>query len=241
MTRKNLTDHAHAAALEGSYSGASNVLMIFGDSRLWTDETRRARWDGAASLLRWWHEQDEMLRPPLDNLSKEDTQGFITSLERRGLARSTIQGYRVGASALTKALRAMRTLPVKFDPSYDPFAQARPTPVKKPLPKVPKEKLTSIASPHTRARLELLLALLALGMTVPEVCGRKWHDVTLKGRLLYGYRKRFITLGVPAVRAIEQLLKVQPHVKPEGCKWMLGWNADTARRWLNKVSTSEDS
>jgi len=70
----------------------------------------------ARGLVTWWHEQDKMLRPPLDNLSVEDAQDFIASLERRGLARSTVQGYRSGASALTKALRAMRTLPVKYLP-----------------------------------------------------------------------------------------------------------------------------
>ena len=241
MTRKHLPDYAREAAHEGSYFGANYVLLAYGDSRLWTDETRRARWDGAAALLAWWHEQDETLRPPLDNLSKEDAQDFISSLERRGLARFTVRGYRSGASALTKALRAMRTLPVKFDPDYDPFAQARPTPVKKPIPQVPKERLAAIASPRSRARLEVLLALLALEMTIPEVCSRKWHDVNLKRRLLYGYKKRFVTLGAPAVRAFEQLLKVQPHVKPEGVRWMLGWNADTARRWLNKLTAAEDS
>lgn len=241
MTRKHLPDYAREAAHEDSYFGAAYVLLAYGDSRLWTDETRRARWDGAAALLAWWHEQDEVVRPPFDNLSKEDAQDFISSLERRGLARSTIRGYRSGASALTKALRAMRTLPVKFDPDYHPFAQARPTPVKKPIPEVPKERLAAIASPRTRARLALLLALLTLGMTVPEVCACKWCDVNLKSRFVFGYKKRFVKLGVPAVRAFEQLLMVQPHVDPKGLRWMLGWNADTARRWLNEVTYPEDS
>lgn len=240
MTRKHLPDYARDAIHEGSYFGASYVLLAYGDKRLWTDETRRARWDGAVSLLAWWHEQDEVARPPLDNLSKEDARDYIASLERRGLARSTIRGYRSGASALTKALNAMRTLPVKFDPHYDPFAQARPTPVKKPLAQVSKEALAAIASPRARARLELLLALLDLGMTIPEICSRKWHDVNLKCRILYGYRQRFVKFGVPAVQAFEQLLKAQPHVDPKGIGWMLNWNADTARRWLNKVTTLED-
>jgi hypothetical protein len=77
-------------------------------------------------------------------------------------------------------------------------------------------------------------------MTVPEVCSRKWHNVNLKGRLLYGYSKRCVTFGVPVIRAFEQLLEVQRNVKPEGARWVLGWNADTARRWLNKVTAPED-
>jgi len=122
---------------------------------------------------------------------------------------------------LTRELGSQRST-IKYDPSYDPFKSVRPTPVKKPVPEVSKEALAAIASPRTRARLELLLALLALGMSVPEICSRRWWDVNLKDRRLFGYRKRFVMLGVPAVRAFEQLLKVQPHVKPEGGRWMLG-------------------
>jgi hypothetical protein len=127
MTTKHLPDYARDATHEGSFYGASYVLLAYGDFQLWTDETRRARWDGTASLLTWWHEQDEVVRPPLDNLSVEDAQHYIASLEKRGLARATVRGYRSGASALTKALHAMRTLPIRYDSDYDPFAQAHPT------------------------------------------------------------------------------------------------------------------
>ena len=125
----NTDTNLPACALEVAHYGdrprAQRILLVYGDYKVWSDETRRARWDGAASLLTWWHEQDETLRPPLDNLSAVDAQGYLGWLEAQGLARSTIQGYRSGAQALTKALQGMRTLPIKFDASYDPFAGAK--------------------------------------------------------------------------------------------------------------------
>ena len=46
---------------------------------------------------------------------------FLEALARQGLARTTVKGYRSGASALTKALRGARTLPSAFDEKLRPI------------------------------------------------------------------------------------------------------------------------
>ena len=150
-----LPDYAHAAAYRGVRIYARYVLLVYGDYQKWTDETRRARWDGAASLLSWWHEQDKTTRPPLDDLNADDARDYLRWLETRGLARSTMRGYRCGARALTKALRGGRSLPVRFDPSYDPFTSVQLSWVKKSVPTVSKARLNQIESPLAKARLEL--------------------------------------------------------------------------------------
>ena len=234
-----LPDYAYAAAYHGTRLYARYILLVYGDYQRWTDETRRARWDGAASLLAWWHEQDKTTRPPLDNLNAEDVGDYLRWLETQGLARSTMRGYRCGARALTKALHGARSLPVRFDPSYDPFMSVQLSRVKKPVLTVSKERLEQIESPLARARLELLLALLDLGMSVPEVCACRWFEVNLTNRTVLGYRQRLIRLGAPAVEALTQLLKAQPEPDLKSPKRMLGWNPDTARRWLKQVQSVE--
>lgn len=230
-----LPDYAHAAAHRGIKLYARHVLLIYGDYQHWSDETRRARWDGAASLLGWWHDQDKTTRPPLDNLNDADARDYLRWLESQGLARSTIRGYRCGARALTKALRGMRSLPVRFDAKYDPFASVHLAPVEKPLPTISKERLETIPSPLARARLELLLALVALGMSIPEVCACRWFEVDLAHRTVRGYKQRQVRLGAPAVETLSQLLKVQSNPDLKSPKRLLGWNADTVRRWLKQV------
>ena len=233
---KTLPDYARSAAHHGDRYSARHVLLVYGDLQRWSDETRRARWDGAASLLGWWHEQDKMLRPPLDNLSTEDVRAYLHWLESRSLARSTIRGYRSGAQALTKALRGMRTLPIKFDAGYDPFAGVQLSPAKKPLPQVSKAVLKTVASPLTRTRLELLLALLALGLSILEVCTRRWFEVNLKARFLLGYKQRKIHFGVPAAPAFKKFLRLHKKEPPNYVR-VIGWTPDTARRWLRRVET----
>lgn len=127
-----LPDYAHAAH-HGTRLYARYILLAYGDRQHWSDETRRARWDGTASLLAWWHEQDKTTRLPLDNLNADDAREYVRWLEAQGLARSTICGYRCGARALTKALRGARSLPVRFDAKYDPFVSVRLLRVEKPL------------------------------------------------------------------------------------------------------------
>ena len=234
---KTLPDYARSAAHHGDRYSARYVLLVYGDYQGWSDESRRARWDGAASLLAWWCKQNELLRPPLDNLSVEDARTYLRWLESRGLARSTIRGYRSGAQALTKALRGMRTLPIKFDAGYDPFAGVQLSPAKKPLPQVSKAVLKTVTSPLTRARLELLLALLALGLSVPEICTRRWFEVDLKARFLFGYKQRKVHFGVPAVGAFENFLRLHKKEPPNYAR-VLGWNPDTARRWLKRVEVA---
>ena len=115
----------YAAAYQGDYVEAKSLLTARTKSR--NPETLRARWDGAAALLGWWHKLEVSQRPPLDRLKDEDAQAFIHSLEDRGLARSTIKSYRVGASALTKAIRwAQDPRNSYIYPAYDPFRDARP-------------------------------------------------------------------------------------------------------------------
>ena len=229
----NLTDYARAAAYEGNVHAARYVLRWYADRRFWADETFRARWDGASALLGWWHEQDAPERPPLDDLNEADATAFLEALAQQGLARPTVKGYRSGASALTKALRGARTLPPAFDTTHDPFRSVKPAPRKKPVPTIDQNRLENLP-PLPRAQLELLLALLALGLSIPEVCTRDRRDVDWERRFVLGYRGRCVTLGARAVGALARLDRQQPKQKG-GFDRLLGWNADTARHWLNRV------
>ena len=123
---------AYSAARSGDWEAARYVLRWYGDMKRWTTETFRARWDGAASLLVWWHEREPAQRPPLDNLSQEDARAFLGWLEARGLSRSTMRGYRVGARALTKALRSASTSPTNLGTNYDPFREVSLSPLQHP-------------------------------------------------------------------------------------------------------------
>ena len=235
---KTLPDYARSAAHHGDRYSARHVLLVYGDLQRWSDETRRARWDGAASLLGWWHEQDEILRPPLDNLSTEDARAYLHWLEIQGLACSTIRGYRSGARALTKALRGTRTLPIKFDARYDPFAGIQLSKLTKPVPTASKEVLEQMVSPLLRARLELLLALLALGLSIPEVCTRRWFEVDLRARFVLGYKERKVQFGVPAALAFERFLRLHKKEPPNYAR-VLGWTPNTVRRWLKRVGAAD--
>ena len=235
---KTLPDYARSAAHHGDRYSARYVLLVYGDYQGWSDESRRARWDGAASLLGWWHEQDKMLRPPLDNLSTEDVRDYLRWLEAQGLARSTVRGYRSGAKALTRALRGTQTLPIKLDAEYDPFAGVQLSKLTKPVSTASKEVLEQIVSPLIRVRLELLLALLALGLSIPEVCTRRWFEVDLKARFVLGYKQRKVQFGVPAALAFERFLRIHKKEPPNYAR-VLGWTPDTARRWLRRVEAAD--
>lgn len=233
MKHARLLEYARLASYNGHVQAAHYVLRWYADRQAWTDETFRARWDGASALLVWWGELAETARPPLDNLSQRDALAFLDCLAERGLAKTTIRGYRSGASALTKALRGARTLPASFDVQYAPFKSVHPVRTSHRTLLVNTHRLHNLP-PAARARLELLLALLALGMSVPEVCACAWHDIDTNKRFLLGYHKRYVTLGVPAVKALTQLLEIRPR-KGDYAERLLGWNADTARFWLKRI------
>ncbi|CAA9582593.1 MAG: hypothetical protein AVDCRST_MAG86-3016 [uncultured Truepera sp.] len=236
-TRKSLQDHALAASRHGSHESARYVLRFVADRKSWCEETFRARWDGAAALLTWWHDLDPTVRPPLDDLKAEDARNFLSYLETQGLARSTMKGYRTGAAALTYALRACRKHPVVLAHDHAPFKGVHPTPVKRSLPvSVEVADLSTMASPQARAKLELLLALIKLGLSVPEVCSRSWRNVNLQDRLIVGYRGRCLKFGVEVVAALEGL----PPPRYGGQR-LLGWQPDAARRWLRRVKQIDET
>ena len=225
---------ALTAAQHGDWQAARYVLRSLADRKGWCDETYRARWDGGAALLAWWHQLDVVQRPPLDDLKAEDARAFLDYLEGQGLARSTIRGYRTGAAALTYALRACKVWPVAFDAHYAPFRSVHLQPVKQPSADT-KKTLTfeQVDSPLAKARLELLLALMALGLSLPEVCSRYWQDVNTKDRLIVGYRGRVLGYGVAVVTALDTFTALRP--RQYGGQRLLGWSADTARRWLKQL------
>ncbi len=99
-----LPDYAHAAAHRGVRIYAWYVLLVYGDYQKWTDETRRARWDGAASLLNWWHEQDTITRPPLDNLNADDVRDYMGWLESARLGPLNNAGLPLWGSGVDESI-----------------------------------------------------------------------------------------------------------------------------------------
>ena len=234
----NLQAHALTASLKGDLESAHYVLRHLADRKRWCDETFRARWDGAAALLSWWHTLNPVMRPPLDDLKADDARAFIDHLEAQSLGRSTIKGYRTGAAALTYALRACRTWPVAFNQSYAPFSNLYPSTLRQPSYHLPSKddlelRFSSVTSPLARARLELLLALMALGMSLPEVCSRRWGDINQADRLIVGYRGRVLKYGVEVITALAARSTLKP-LRYKGER-VLGWTAATARGWLRRL------
>ncbi len=62
-----------------------------------------------------------------------------------------------------------------------------------------------------------------------------------EARRLYGYKHRFVTLNVEASAALEGLAKFYPKEQRASSKRILGWEPDTARRWLKRVGSGEDT
>ncbi len=85
-------------------------------------------------------------------------------LEPQPFAPSTVKGYLMGASALTKALRWASVRPVKMDDMYQPFKLVTPTPPRRPLRQAAEGAVEAIESPLLRAKLRVLFALLMLGL-----------------------------------------------------------------------------
>jgi len=232
----SLLEQSRATAYTGSSRDAKMVLHTYGLTHCrWTPETMRARWDGAAALLDWWHALEPSKRPPLDNLRGGNARAFISTLEKKGLARSTIKGYRMGASALTKALHWGSGGQEQPDTTYDPFRAILPSLTEHKPPQIDRIKLEAIDDIRTRAKLEALLALLDLGLSIPEACTRYWSDVGIRRRELTRYHRQRIEIHVEAIRALEALWKVSTKARQSiGCR-VLGWSPDTARRWLKVV------
>lgn len=227
-----LHDHVRRAAYGGDRESARYVLRNYADRRGWADETFRARWDGASALLSWWDALDTEMRPPLCALDGDDARAFVAYLEDQGLASTTIRGYRAGASVLTRALHE----PSASSAAYNPFKAVTLSPPKRVYELDP--ALLAREKPLTVFRLELLVALLNLGMSVPEVCAARRSDLVLERRLLYGYKQRMVKLGARAVLAYAALTDAVLPSCRHGWSRLLGWNADTARRHLQRTLLS---
>ncbi len=225
-----LHEHVQRVVHQGDREAARYVLRYYADRKGWTDETFRARWDGVGALLMWWDALDPTSRPPLGALDGDDARAFLTELEARGLARTTIRGYRAGARALIRVLNDFSTIPTD---TADPFKDVALLPPKRIYKLDP--ALLSQQKPLTALRLELLVALLNLGMSVPEICSCRRFDLELKQRRLLGYRKRSVKLGVTALVACTKLTGARPLQNERPWSRLLGWNADTARRHLKAV------
>lgn len=226
---------SHEVAFTGNKKLAHRLLREYGIDKQWSNETVRARWDGAAALLNWWRELPEAMRPPLNSLNQGDARAFITSLERRGLARSTIKSYRIGADAMTRAVRWAWTIPVGEDPHYRPFEGVQPKPKPRAVPKLDQAKLEALPHDLRRAKLEGLLALLELGLSVSEACLCTWGMIDFGKRTLRRPGGRQVALGVPAVGALETLWWTQAEYRRNVYYTALAWSPETARKWLKKV------
>lgn len=226
---------SHEVAYSGNKKLARRLLHDYGIDKQWSNETLRARWDGAAALLDWWRTLPPAMRPPLNSLTQDDARAFITSLERRGLARSTIKSYRVGADAITRAVRWAWVIPVGEDPHYRPFERVQPRPKPRAVPKVDQAKLEALPQDLRRAKLKALLALLELGLSVPGACSCTWGMIDFSKRTLRRPGGRQVALGVPAVRALEALWWAQAKYRQNVYYTALAWSPDTARKWLKKV------
>lgn len=151
---------AAQGALRGERSAAFDLLDYLAAQRRWSFETLRARWDGAAKFLTWWHTLEDE-QPELLNVSSQHAQAFLDALYAEGLTTSTIRGYREGARAFLKYLYSIHHN-LNEEHSYHPFkGTTLPRPPKASFP-VDQGKL-ELESPKNKARLELLVALLNLG------------------------------------------------------------------------------
>jgi hypothetical protein len=231
-----LAEQCYNAAYKGSRRDAKAVLRTYGlTHRRWTPETVRARWDGAAAFLEWWHTLEPSKRPPLDDLHGCNARAFIRFLESRGLSRSTIKSYRMGASALTKALRWGGGIYTETYPPYDPFRDILPALSEHKPPQIDQTKLEVLADQRARAKLEALLTLLDLGLSTPEACTRYWSDVSLERRELVRYHHQRIEISADAIGALEKLWAALPKEGRSRNRRIFGWSADTARRWLKRI------
>ncbi len=232
---EQLQADSHNVAYSGDSKLARMLLRDYGIDKRWSNETLRARWDGAAALLGWWRDLPPAARPPLHKLTQDDARTFITSLEQRGLARSTIKSYRVGADAMTRAVRWAWVIPVGEDPHYRPFEDVQPKPKQRAVPAVDQVKLEALPQDLRRIKLEVLVALLDLGLSVPEACSRKWGSIDPERRTLRRVTGEQVALGVPALEALEALWRAQAKYRRDRYFTALGWSPDSARRWLKKV------
>lgn len=230
-----LAEQCYNAAYKGSRRDAKAVLRAFGLTHCrWTPETVRARWDGAAAFIDWWHSLEPSKRPPLDDLHGGNARAFIRFLENKGLSRATIKSYRAGASALTKALRWGRGVHEQEVP-YDPFRGILPALSEPKPPQIDRTRLEALDDHRARAKLEALLTLLDLGLSIPEACTRYWSDVSLERRELVRYHRERIEVSADAIGALERLWAALPKEGRSRNRRIFGWSPDTARRWLKRI------
>jgi hypothetical protein len=235
VTPTPLFTQAYRLAHHGSRLNAKEVFYAYAHHKRWSRETKRARWDGAVALLEWWHGLPKIQRPLLDNLNHKDGQAFIRYLEERGLARSTVKGYRSGARALVQATAwGVGNLERSSTLTYDPFRFASRTPVPPKQPMVDPAKLVLLAE-RVQVRIKVLLALMELGLSLPEVCDMYWSDVDVRKRYVVGYHKRLYTIHAHAAEVLSELWAILPRSLRSRDRRVLCWNPDTARRWLRQV------
>lgn len=217
--------HTVTAARSGHAWAVKELLRIYAHNRGWTSETLRARWDGARKLLAWWHQLDPPQRPPLDDLTTADAQQFLDWLEAQHLAKSTLRNYRKGARATVLAVRVHK-------PKHDPFANTCFVRIRPKVPQLNRHTLLAV-SPLIATKLEALVALMALGLRVSEVCALTWQHIDIAGRNVDVRGQRF-TLGITALEALEQLQQQSSTDRLQPWCSVLRWQPDTARRWLKR-------
>lgn len=121
------------------------------------------------------------------------------------------------------------------DTTYDLFKNILPSLTEHKPPQIDRTKLEAIDDIRTRAKLEALLALLDLGLSIPEACTRSWGDVNFERRELTRYHRQRVEISAEAIGALEALLAVMPKTGWPKYRRIFGWSAVTARRWLKLV------
>ncbi|MFM8359954.1 MAG: tyrosine recombinase XerC, partial [Verrucomicrobiota bacterium] len=172
-----------------------------------------------------WHRKTWGRDPQWTTLGREAFRGYLRHLGRRGLGRSSIA---VRFSALRTLFGWLIREGIRPD---SPLRNLSLPPVPRRLPRfVPERQLPALlAAPleeirrredaHTlepAARLELLrdAAVLELlyssGLRISELCGLRWGDLDLGGRVLRvrgkGRQEREVPMGVPAAEALRRYL-----------------------------------
>lgn len=228
------TKYRDSVSTTGDYRKAYALLVFYGQVKRWQQETIRARWDGAKALLDWWHTLSPVTRPALAQVVPQDLAGFLSFLAARNLTASTFKAYVIGAKAL---LRVIKVHPREAS-TYDPFKGLKSlkehTARAKRVYDLSEAQLASLKLPKAKeVKLRLLIALVNLGMTIPEVCSRTWANLILAEQFLEGYHQRQLRLGQQAQFALQQFKKYYPPQK--SFYQLIPWSAETARKWVKRV------
>ena len=217
-----LGDLARLASHHGDVAAIRELVTMFGHSKRWSPETSRSRIDGALALARWW--RTVPYRPPLDCLGTHDAQGFLAWLEDEKFRPSTRRGYRRGASTLFRAIRWAHYDYAPNDPFFNLRMQRR-----KPTVRVPDLDYSRV-SPRVARKLEILVALMRLGLSLPQACFLEWRHIDLRYAEIFTGTIR-ATIDERALRALSTLPKGPVH----GHAPALGWTPDTARKHVKSA------